>query len=89
MPVKRQTVRLLGVAAMLAMALGFGFVLGAPDTAVAQEDTTTTVVEDDSSETTTPESTDESESNESRARDHDCGERDGGSSSEESTTGDL
>lgn len=90
MPRERLTIRVLGVAAMLVAALGLGVFMGAPDTAIAQEDTTTTVVEDDSTDTTVDESAEETEETDRPARDdHDCGDRSDEGSSEESSLGDA
>lgn len=85
MPVAGTTFRVLGVAALLVVALGLGVFLGAPEAAVAQEDTTTTtVVQDDSTETTVDESRSESEESRPDRGDHDCGPDSEEGSSEDS-----
>lgn len=89
MPRERPTIRVLAAAAMLVAALGLGLFLGAPDTAVAQEDTTITVVEEDSTDTTVDESTEETEETDRSARgDHECGDRSDGDSSEDGSESD-
>lgn len=96
MPERRRTLRMLGITAMLAGALGLGVFVVTPGTAVAQEETSSTTVADETTETTVSDSTEPSSEqpsdNERPARgDHDCGDRAGdgatdGASSEESTS---
>jgi hypothetical protein len=90
MPRERFTIRSLGALALIVAALGFGVLVGAPNVAVAQEDTTTTTVAGDDSPTTIDGSTDGSEdADRSAATDHDCGDRSGSSTSEDTTQSDA
>ena len=90
MPRERFTIRSLGALALIVAALGFGVLVGAPNVAVAQEDTTTTTVAGDDSPTTTIDgSTDGSEDADRSAVDHDCGDRSGSSTSADTTQSDA
>lgn len=93
MPQRRRSLRVMGVTAMLAAALGLGVFVVTPGTAVAQEDTTSTTSADETTETTVADSTEPSGETERSSEterpargDHDCGDRAGDGSTEDASS---